>query len=225
MQINAIAQVNNEEKFRQTHKADKRQCDFNSDAQLWPLTAVRQLLFWTQIDFSFSLSLSLSLWKCPSDAVLIKPTGMHKCLWIALSLSFSGHYQHLITLLITLLVNEDVSGSCLCLCRRRIGIKTPSQSRIRTQTEPFWIQNHCLAFRFCCGCLCRSEATKIKHITLLFSVDCLNFSSEQCVQTDRYPAWLGQPTAFHYALLSEYTPWYCGAPWLSGLETCICIKL
>lgn len=171
MQIDAIAQVNNEEKFRQTNKADKRQCDFNSDAQLWPLTAVRQLLFWTQIDFS-SPSLSLSLWKCPSNAVLIKPTGMHKCLWIApslcLPLSLSGHYQHLITLLITLLVNEDVSGSCLCLwlCPRRIGIKTPS--RIRAQTEPFWIQNHCLAFRFCCGCLCRSEATKIKHITLFF---------------------------------------------------------
>lgn len=216
MQIDAIAQVNNEEKFRQTNKADKRQCDFNSDAQLWPLTAVRQLLFWTQIDFSSS-SLSLSLWKCPSDAVLIKPTGMHKCLWIApslcLPLSLSGHYQHLITLLITLLVNEDVSGSCLCLC----------PSRIRAQTEPFWIQNHCLAFRFCCGCLCRSEATKIKHITLLFSVDRLNFSSSrQCAETDRYPA---QATALRYAVLRVYTLRCRRAPQLLGLETCICIKL
>lgn len=97
------------------------------------------------------------------------------------------------------------------------------RSRIRAQTEPFWIQNHCLAFRFCCGCLCRSEATKIKHITLLFSVDCLNFSSSrQCAQTDRYPA---QATALRYAVLRVYTSRCRRAHQLLGLETCICIKL
>lgn len=217
MQIDAIAQVNNEEKFRQTNKADNRQCDFNSDAQLWPLTAVRQLLFWTQIDFSSS-SLSLSLWKCPIDAVLIKPTGMHKCLWIAPSLSL---FLGTINTSLLFWSHSSLMKMSVAAASASVAVASVSKprSRIRAQTEPFWIQNHCLAFRFCCGCLCRSEATKIKHITLLFSVDCF---SRQCAQTDRYPA---QATALRYAVLRVYTSRCRRAPQLFGLETCICIKL